>query len=102
MKKIGKFLILVFAVSVFTIVSCRAQVYVKTIPTGSQTPRPKSDSRYEVWIPEDWIAVNDKYVYRGGYWAFPPTPKSVYVAGSWKKTPKGYYRVQGYWNNPHY
>jgi len=102
MKKIGKFLILVLAVSLFAATSSKAQVYVPTPPAAVQKgPSGTRPNKYMVWVPEEWAPAGDKYIYRAGYWAFPPTPKSVYVPGHWEKTPKGYIRRPGYWNNPH-
>jgi WXXGXW repeat (2 copies) len=104
MKTIGKFLILLFAVSLFAVTRSNAQVYLKAPLTSSaNTKKPPQPNKYEVWVPEEWNLIeNKRYLYHEGYWSFPPTPKSVYVPGHWEKTPQGYYRIQGYWKNPHY
>jgi hypothetical protein len=105
MKKIEKTLILTFAVSLFAVTNSDAQVYLKVPPPASKTiNKAARTSKYEVWVPEDWVLseYNKKYLYRPGFWAFPPTPKSVYIPGYWQKTPKGYTRMPGYWKNPHY
>jgi hypothetical protein len=103
MKTNRFFLTLVFAVMVLAVTNSNAQVYLKVPPTAPKSiKKPARDSKYEVWVSEDWdLIYNNKYVYRAGYWAFPPTLKSVYIPGYWKKTPKGYSRVSGYWETPH-
>jgi hypothetical protein len=104
MKAIGKFLVLLFAVSLFAVTCSDAQVYLKTPPTSpANAKKPPQPNKFEVWVPEDWALVeNKRYLYREGYWAFPPTAKSVYIPGRWEKMPQGYYRIPGYWKNPHY
>jgi hypothetical protein len=103
MKKISKFFISGLIVSLFAVADCDAQLYVKKPMAAPKTVKSARASKYEVWVPEEWTPIdnNKKYYYRAGYWAFPPTSKSVYVPGYWKKTPEGYYWIPGYWKNPH-
>ena len=100
MKRINKFLILVFAILLFGVANSYAQVYLKKVPPPVQKKIPPRSSKYEIWVPEDWVLVGTKYVHRDGYWEFPPTPKSHYVKGYWKKSAAGYERIPGYWLNP--
>jgi hypothetical protein len=103
MKITGKFLILILAVLLFTAANSNAQVFLKAPIVGKDNVmKPKKTNNHEIWVPEDWVCPDGKkYLYRPGFWAFPPTPKSVYIPGHWEKTAKGYYRVPGYWKNPH-
>jgi len=107
MKTINKFLILLFAISLSAVTNSRAQLFssplvVRAIPAApkgmKKVDRP---NKYAVWIPEEWGIAENRYIYRAGYWSYPPTPKSVYIPGYWHKASKGYYRVPGYWKNPH-
>jgi len=96
MKKINKTLILVFAISLFGVAGTYAQ-YVKTIPVRPKTTPSKRLSKYQVWVPEDWTFDGKNYVYRAGYWGFPPATKAVYKPGRWVKSARGYSHIPGNW-----
>ncbi|MEO8884425.1 MAG: hypothetical protein ABI367_00065 [Mucilaginibacter sp.] len=97
MKKISLKLILVFAISLFGVANTYAQ-YVKSIPPAPKTTIPRRPSKYHVWISEEWILnAKKQYIYRPGFWSYPPSPKDVYKPGRWVKSAKGYTRVLGGW-----
>ncbi|GAB2984505.1 hypothetical protein GCM10027049_22940 [Mucilaginibacter puniceus] len=98
MKKGSKFLILLFAVSLFVIADCKAQVYVSKIPVVPKYKLPKKLSKHYVWVTDEWMAGKKKYIYVQGHWAYPPTETSTWVDGFWRKTAKGYIRVNGHWD----
>ncbi len=97
MKKIKKILILIFAISLFGVVNTYAQAHLKVPPAPSKKKIPPRPNKYEVWVPEEWQFINNKYYHLDGYWTFPPTSKSHYVKGYWKKSKAGYERIPGYW-----
>ena len=49
-----------------------------------------------VWIGGDWV-WNGRWVWRAGYWAYPPYPHAVWVGGYWGRGPQGWYRRSGHW-----
>ena len=49
-----------------------------------------------VWIGGDWV-WNSRWVWRAGYWAYPPYPHAVWVGGYWGRGPHGWYRSSGHW-----
>lgn len=49
-----------------------------------------------VWISGEWI-WNGRWVWRAGYWCYPPYPRAVWVRGYWARGPHGWYRRGGYW-----
>ena len=49
-----------------------------------------------VWIGGDWV-WNGRWVWRAGYWAYPPYPHAVWVGGYWGRGPHGWHRSPGHW-----
>jgi uncharacterized protein YcfJ len=49
-----------------------------------------------VWVPGEW-QWHGRWVWVGGYWAFPPHSSAVWVEGYWTRGPYGWHRVPGYW-----
>jgi outer membrane lipoprotein SlyB len=49
-----------------------------------------------VWVPGEW-QWHGRWVWLGGYWAFPPDTSAVWVEGYWTRGPYGWYRVPGHW-----
>jgi outer membrane lipoprotein SlyB len=49
-----------------------------------------------VWVGGDWV-WNGRWVWRAGYWAYPPYPRAVWVGGYWGRGPHGWYRREGHW-----
>jgi outer membrane lipoprotein SlyB len=48
------------------------------------------------WIGGEWI-WNGSWVWRAGYWAYPPYPHAVWVPGDWHRGPHGWYCRTGHW-----
>ncbi len=97
MKKINKFLVLVFSVSLLAIADSKAQLVVSKIPVTPKTKQFAKPTKYHVWISEEWAPGVKSYVYVPGYWGMAPTTGSTWKKGYWNKTPKGYSWVIGYW-----
>ncbi|MGA9778225.1 MAG: YXWGXW repeat-containing protein [Limisphaerales bacterium] len=49
-----------------------------------------------VWVGGEW-AWNGRWVWRAGYWAYPPYPRAVWVGGYWGRGPYGWYWRRGHW-----
>jgi hypothetical protein len=49
-----------------------------------------------VWIGGEWV-WNGRWVWRAGYWGYPPYPHAVWVGGYWGRGEHGWYRRQGHW-----
>ena len=49
-----------------------------------------------VWIGGDWV-WSGRWVWRAGYWAYPPYPHAVWVGGYWGRGPHGWHRSPGHW-----
>lgn len=96
MKRMFKALIIV-AMLAFTAVESHAQVIVRVRPVPQRVavvPRP---GPRHVWVREEWVPVNGRYVWHGGYWAAPPRPRAIYVQGHWRHGYRGWVWVPGYW-----
>ncbi len=48
------------------------------------------------WVGGEWV-WNGRWVWRAGYWAYPPYPHAVWVGGYWGRGPYGWYRRPGHW-----
>jgi outer membrane lipoprotein SlyB len=49
-----------------------------------------------IWIGGEWI-WNGGWVWRAGYWGYPPRPGVIWVGGSWSRGPGGWHREPGHW-----
>ncbi len=49
-----------------------------------------------VWIGGDWV-WSGRWVWRAGYWGYPPYPHAVWVGGYWGRGPHGWGRRPGHW-----
>jgi hypothetical protein len=49
-----------------------------------------------VWVPGSW-EWRGRWVWVGGYWAFPPSPGGIWVDAYWVRGPYGWHRVPGHW-----
>jgi len=49
-----------------------------------------------VWIGGEWV-WNGRWVWRAGYWAYPPYPHAVWVGGYWGRGSYGWYWRRGHW-----
>jgi len=100
MKKIIRILMLLSVVSLFAIDSSRAQEIVVRARLGRPGPvmvRPMRPSPRHVWVAEEWVPGGGTYVYHEGYWALPPHPGAIWVAGRWRHRHHGYVWVGGFW-----
>ncbi|HEY8782861.1 MAG TPA: hypothetical protein VIM16_14650 [Mucilaginibacter sp.] len=99
MKKIIRILMLLSIVSLFAVTNTKAQeIVVGVRPVHPRlirrTFRP---SPRHVWVSEEWTPVGGTYVYHAGYWALPPRPGTIWVAGHWRHRHRGYIWVGGFW-----
>jgi len=49
-----------------------------------------------VWIRGEWV-WNGTWLWRAGYWAYPPYPRAVWVPPYWHRGPHGWYCRPGHW-----
>jgi outer membrane lipoprotein SlyB len=49
-----------------------------------------------VWIDGEWI-WNGRWVWRAGYWSYPPYPHAIWIRGYWHRGPYGWRRAPGHW-----
>jgi len=49
-----------------------------------------------VWIGGEWV-WDGRWVWRAGYWAYPPYPHAVWVGGYWGRGSYGWYWRRGHW-----
>jgi len=49
-----------------------------------------------VWIGGEWV-WNGSWLWRAGYWAYPPYPRAVWVPAYWHRGPHGWYCRPGHW-----
>jgi hypothetical protein len=49
-----------------------------------------------VWIGGEWI-WSGSWVWRAGYWAYPPYPHAVWVPAYWHRGPHGWNCRPGHW-----
>jgi hypothetical protein len=103
MKKISKILFLFMAVSLFTVAKSNAQVNIG-LTIGARPVRPRGyevrpfrPSPRHVWVAEEWTPNGGNYVYRPGYWALPPHPGAIWIAGHWRHH-RGYIWIAGHWS----
>jgi hypothetical protein len=102
MKKISKVLFLFIAVFLFAVADSKAQVSVYVgvrppRPAGVVLVRPSRPSPRHVWVAEEWSPAGGTYAYHAGYWALPPRPGAVWIAGHWRHGRRGYFWVPGHW-----
>jgi hypothetical protein len=98
MRRINKFLVLVLSVSLLAIADANAQLIVSKIPLPPNNIKQfAKPTKYHVWVSEEWVPGGKTYVYIPGRWGMAPVTGSTWKKGYWKKTPKGYSWVFGYW-----
>jgi outer membrane lipoprotein SlyB len=49
-----------------------------------------------IWVGGEWF-WNSGWVWRAGYWAYPPYPRAVWVPAYWHRGPHGWYCRPGHW-----
>jgi len=50
-----------------------------------------------VWVP-GWWNWDRQYVWVAGSWQRPPRARAVWVSPKWRRTSRGWYRINGYWS----
>ena len=89
-------MLLAIAIS-FTAVA-DAQIIVKVRPAAPVfRARPVAPSHGHVWVGGNYVWRGGTYVYEEGYWAMPPTARSIWVEGHWKHQRGGWVWVPGHW-----
>ncbi|HEY4208736.1 MAG TPA: hypothetical protein VGM31_18040 [Puia sp.] len=81
----------------FTTSSASAQVYVTVRPSWRTVARPAAPSPAHVWIDEDWVFRDGRYVAVGGHWASPPHRGWMWVPGRWVHARRGWQWMPGRW-----
>jgi len=84
-----------------TIAVTTAPVVTTTVITQAPPPQPVqtvvvAPGPGYVWVGGEWV-WNGRWVWRAGYWAYPPYPRAVWIGGYWARGPHGWYRRPGYW-----
>lgn len=77
----------------FAVTSGRAQEIVVGARLGRPgriIARPMRPSLRHVWVSEEWAPGGGTYAYHAGYWAVPPRPGQIWVAGHWRHRHRGY------------
>jgi len=100
MKKIVKILMVLSIASMFSFQNSQAQVVVRVRPRRPGMEiirRPHRPSPRHVWVDEEWTPAGPRYVYHRGYWALPPRPGTIWIAGHWDRRGSGYVWVPGHW-----
>ncbi|WP_428328791.1 hypothetical protein [Mucilaginibacter sp.] len=100
MKKYTRFLMLFTVMSLFAVASSHAQIVVRARlvrPGTVVVARPMRPSPRHVWVAEEWTPGGGTYAYRAGYWAVPPRPHAIWIAGRWRHTHRGYIWIPGRW-----
>ena len=101
MKRIVKILMVLLIASVFSLENSQAQQIVVRVrprrPGVEIIRRPHRPSPRHVWVDEEWTPAGTRYVYHRGYWALPPHPGTIWIAGHWDHRGRGYVWVPGHW-----
>ena len=87
------------AVSGTAVPTANGTVVVMQAPPAPQqeqvVARPSSE---HVWVPGYWTWRNNRYEWRSGHWAVPPSTGAVWVSPKWERLSDGSYRfTEGYW-----
>jgi len=101
MKKITRILMLSAIALVFSVASSSAQLVVKIRPNRPGpvvVVRGRQPSPRHVWVSEEWTPNGNSYAYHPGYWALPPHPGGVWIAGHWADRRGGTVWVAGHWS----
>jgi YXWGXW repeat-containing protein len=78
-------------------------VYVQTAPPApiyETVPSAPGPGYY--WVPGYWTWNGYRYVWRHGYYAYPPYSGARWVPGHWAHGPYGYYWKPGHWSHRYY
>ncbi len=103
MKNLIKAAFLTMLLSMVMITVDAQQIFVNIRPSrpAMVVHRPPAPARGHVWVEEDWVPQGGSYVWHGGYWAAPPRPGAVYIAGHWNHSRKGHVWIAGSWRYRH-
>src|SRR5205085_11632033 len=66
----------------------------ETVEAGPNTDAPSTD---HTWLPGSWIWQQNRYAWRGGYWA-PAQTDWTWVPAHYVWTPRGHVFVDGYYD----
>lgn len=98
MKKIIRIFALLSIVLVFAFSNLKAQeIVIGVRPHREIERRPLRPTPGHVWVNEEYVIENGKYVRHPGYWVVPPRPRAVWIAGHWVERRRGYVWVAGHW-----
>jgi hypothetical protein len=62
-------------------------------------PNIEAASNDQSWVPGNWVYRDDRYAWRGGYWA-QSRPNWSWTPAYYRWTPRGHVYVDGYWDYP--
>ena len=75
-----------------------ARVYVRVAPPAVRMEvRGVTPSPHHAWHDGYWRWHDGAHVWVAGAWVVPPRHGAVWVGGHWKKTPSGWYWIDGRW-----
>ncbi len=101
MKRIQKLFLALTFLMVFSALSAEAQIYVNVRPVVPAYVRVERPSPRHVWVDEEWVERDGRYVWGGGYWAEPPRPGYLWIGGFWRHGPRGDIWVHRHWDHGH-
>jgi len=98
MKNIIRILSMLAIVFLFAVTSSKAQeVVIGVRPERPVERRSFRPSRNHVWVAPEYVISGGTYIYKPGYWALPPRPGTIWIAGHWIHRPHGYVWIAGRW-----
>jgi len=98
MKKVVRILTALSIVLLFAISNSKAQeVVIGVRPGPVVVRRPFRPSPRHVWVAPEYVISGGTYIYKPGYWALPPRPGTIWIAGHWIHRPHGYVWIAGRW-----
>jgi YXWGXW repeat-containing protein len=102
MKKIMTQLFLVSGLILGISWASEAQIVVRVRPVAPRVRvHPMPPSPRHVWIEGSWVARGRQYEWQEGYWAM-PRRGHYYSNGYWVNTRRGYVWVPGRWQRGRY
>jgi outer membrane lipoprotein SlyB len=90
-----------FMINTPSLVGGDSAVQTSTVVTDAPPPPPAETMVVApgpgyVWVGGEWV-WNSQWVWRTGYWSYPPYPHAVWVGSYWGRGPYGWYRRPGHW-----
>lgn len=96
-KTFLKALLMFCLVTGFAEIGQAQRIFVKVRPVAPVVVRTVAPSPRHVWAEGEWVWVNNNYVWHAGYWAEPPHPHEIWIAGHWRRAYGGWNWVPGHW-----